>query len=213
MERRIPPANLRYSSSKDNTPPERQKTTIGLVAIIMEVLKEHFRNNSTDFPLSDNSVDSKISIEQAHAFDASKIQTRPAVYIKRGDLQYQRISVGSLQSVNPKDATYNFIEEVSGYITCFCIAMNGGEVERIAQEVKDVLQVFQYLIANDFNFLTFKIQSVGQVGRLEEFTEAYTVPITVVFVAPEQWTLNLESTKLKTIRQVINADSIIDITM
>ena len=140
--------------------PEQNPSPSNLPAIILEILKVHFGANSTQFKYLQSSTETKISIQKSEAFNPELIQKRPALYVKRGTIQINRDSIGDSLGRHPTHGRGKFMR-LSGTITVYCVAQSGGEVDRLTSEVLDCLLIFQTLISEDFQFLRFKVNSIG----------------------------------------------------
>lgn len=185
--------------------PERVKTPINLVAIVMEVLSAHFQFNSQRFKRDPaDKVNSKLAVQQSHAFDTQQVMQRPGIYVKRGDIQFQRESLGDRLDVNARESIVKYHKRQSGTILVQCLADTGGEAEELAQETLNLLQLCETLIANSFNFLTFQVAGISTVGQLEEHKEVFIVTITIQYADSRQWEIQLESVPVKRIYMVLN---------
>jgi hypothetical protein len=160
--------------------PENNPTPSNLTAMVLEVLKTHFGANSTQFKYSQNSTETKVAIQKSEAFNPELVQKRPAIYVKRGTIQINRDAISDSHSRHPSHGRGKFIR-LSGVITVYCIAQSGGEVDKLTSEVLDCLLIFQTLISEDFNFLRFKVNSIGEVGILEDYKEMFLCPVMVEY--------------------------------
>lgn len=184
--------------------PEFNKTPLNMTALVMEVLKTHFKFNSKRFKYTDNPKESRVIIQQAHNFKTDVVDKRPALYVKRGDISFQRVAFGDRLHEIPQDSITKYHKEERGTVTVQCLGNSGGEAELLADEVTDVLGLCETLIACDYNFLTFQLQSIGALSYLEEHLEIPYVPVTIFYIASKQWELELESRPIKKIRQTLN---------
>ena len=176
--------------------PEQNPSPSNLPAIILEVLKVHFGANSTQFKYNLNPTETKVSIQKSEAFNPEQVQKRPALYIKRGTIQVARDTIGDAQSKHPQHGRGMFMR-MAGTITVYCVAETGGAVDALTGEVLDCLLCFQTLISQDFGFLRYKVNSIGEVGILEDYKEMFMCPITLEYDAALSYFLTPEALPLK----------------
>lgn len=164
-------------------------------------MRAHFRNNSKQFIFDDDDLATKVIIERSCLFKSEAVQKRPAIYVKRGPISFPPRKVGfdDLQKYNAKTGESERAVFAAGSAVCFCISKQTGQVERLAEEVSEVLIAFKPIIRQDFGFTRFDVSSVGEIGVLEESTEFFAVPVITAFEYIEHWTLQYESLILRKI--------------
>lgn len=141
-----------------------------------------------------------IVIESISQWRPDLTQKRLAIIIKRNDWQVQRISIDdrlhgsiSLTGVREHSAL------ISGSHTFFCLAGKGTEAEILAAEVYREMMQFGPVIRNELGLKRFVLVSVGSLFELEESKENYGVPVTVSYVADENWRIIQQAPVLKRI--------------
>lgn len=127
-------------------------------------------------------------------------QKRPAIIIKRNDWQVQRISIGDeLQGSIALTGYREYSVLISGSHTFFCISGKGTEAEILAAEVYREMMQFGPIIRDELNLKRFALVSVGSLFELEESKENFGVPVTVSYVADENWRIVPQAPVLKRI--------------
>jgi hypothetical protein len=188
--------------------PEFNKTPVALTAIFLELLRAHFRfNNAPEYKYDTDPKLNKISIDPSYAYKNDEVGKRPAIIVKRGPVQFAKITFGNRFGSDPTTGTLQFMAQEQGYLTFMCLSKVALESELIATDVAEFLQSMCLVLSNQYNFLTLNIDAVGEVGILEEYKEIYMTPVTLTFAAQKVWEIYMESVKLK--RVLLNIDQII----
>jgi len=141
-----------------------------------------------------------IVIESITQWRPDLTQKRLAIIIKRNDWQVQRISIddrvhGSIASSGYKEHSVL----ITGSHTFFCIAGRGTEAEILAAEVYREMMQFGPIIRDELDLKRFVVVGVGSLFELEESKENFGVPVTVSYVADENWKLVPQAPVLKRI--------------
>jgi hypothetical protein len=176
--------------------PEQNPTPGGLAAIILEVLKNYFSVNSKQFRYSLDSTETKLAIQKSESFNPENTQKRPALYVKRGSIMVNRDVLGDGMDRNPRGEKAMFVR-LSGTITVYCLGRTGGEIDALVAEVMDCVLCFQTLISADFDFLRFKVNSIGEVGILEEYKEIFACPVVLEYDTDINYVLGVEALPIK----------------
>ena len=141
-----------------------------------------------------------IVIESISQWRPDLTQKRLAIIIKRNDWQVQRISIddrlhGSISLTGVREHS----TLISGSHTFFCLAGKGTEAEILAAEVYREMMQFGPVIRSELGLKRFVLVSVGALFELEDSKENYGVPVTVSYVADENWRLIQQAPVLKRI--------------
>ncbi len=168
---------------------EIRKTPLVLTGIFVDLLKNHFKTNSGDFQWHENAVTTKLIIKPAYLWDAEIVQKRPACYIKRGGLRYQKIVINNLQQISQKTDTISYVVTCQGSIIIVCMSENAGTVERLAEEVSELFIAYTPIIRKEYDFIEFKMENIGEVSLLKEHSNIFIVPVTISFLFSENWSL------------------------
>jgi len=176
--------------------PEQNPSPSNLPASLLEGVKTHFQVNSTQFRFSPNTTETKLAIQKSEAFDPESVGKRPALYIKRGGIQVNRDTIGDTLARDPKLGRMMFVR-LSGTMTIYCVARTGGEADTLAGEVLDCLLCFQTLISEDFSFIRFKVNSLGEVSILEDYKEMFMTPVIIEYDAEMSYVLGQEALPIK----------------
>lgn len=144
--------------------------------------------------------DTNIVIESITQWRPDLTQKRLAIIIKRNDWQVQRITIGDRLHGNiPFTGNREQSVLVTGSHTFFCLAGRGTEAEILAAEVYREMMQFGPVIRDELDLKRFVVVSVGSLFELEESKENFGVPVTVSYVADENWQLVPQSVVLKSI--------------
>lgn len=144
--------------------------------------------------------DTNIVIESITQWRPDLTQKRLAIIIKRNDWQVQRITIGDRLHGNiPFSGNREHSVLVTGSHTFFCLAGRGTEAEILAAEVYREMMQFGPVIRDELDLKRFVVVSVGSLFELEESKENFGVPVTVSYVADENWQLVPQSVVLKSI--------------
>ena len=191
-----------------------RKTPLVVSGILVQLLRHYLNENSVDFkpPVDFQSEDytrlDSLLITTHDSFDLETTQVRPAVVIRRGELQYERIAMNDMRKRSIDGSAIGHVMWVTGSYVLLCIAKNAGVVERLAEEVSEVLIGFKQAIRQDFAFHRFDYRATGEVGLLEESQEFKVIPCTVAIAFSESW--DVERTDLPKIGKVSFAFSAVN---
>ena len=141
-----------------------------------------------------------IVIESISQWRPDLTQKRLAIIIKRNDWQVHRISIDDrLHDSISLTGVREHSTLISGSHTFFCLAGKGTEAEILAAEVYREMMQFGPVIRNELGLKKFVLVSVGSLFELEESKENYGVPVTVSYVADENWRIIQQAPVLKRI--------------
>lgn len=134
--------------------------------------------------------ESNIMIEPIYKWDATKIQQRPGVVVKRGQWKTQRLGIGDRHLGPPKQVGYTEFEHVilmQGTHTFFCLGNSGLEAEKVGQEVAFELLGFSEIIRQQFQLARFQLLGIDAVHRIEECQDHFVVPVNVGYGIQFNW--------------------------
>lgn len=141
-----------------------------------------------------------IVIESITQWRPDLTQKRIAIIIKRNEWQVQRISIDDrLHDSIPFTGAREHSVLITGSHTFFCLAGRGTEAEILAAEVYREMMQFGPVIRDELNLKRFVLVSVGPLFELEESKENFGVPVTVSYVADENWKIIPQAPVLKRI--------------
>jgi hypothetical protein len=170
-----------------------RKTPLVVSGILVQLLRYYLAENSVQFRPGTSSATENLTRDDAllvtthDNFDLNITQVRPAVIIKRLAMQYRRLVMND-QLTRAKDGSTNAkVMLVSGGYQLLCLSKNSGEVERLAEEVSEVLISFKEEIRQDFNFTRFDFADIGETGIIEESEEVFAIPCAVLIEFTESW--------------------------
>ena len=139
---------------------------------------------------------SKITINPIYLWDPETIQRRPAVIVKRHVWKTQRISIGDAYHGHVPQDGYESTRHavmVNGSHTMFCHAMTGLEADELGSEVGYLFLEFQQHILRNFKLHSFRMESIGEIVKIDEPHEHFMVPITVSYVMTHCWSIIQET--------------------
>ena len=144
-------------------------------------------------------ADTGIVIESLHKWRPELTESRPALILKEGAWQWQRMGIGDHVATDWRTGRADYSGRWQGSHTIFAIANGGAEAQEIAIEAMKCFLWFSAEIAHQLDLYRFIPVSIGEVAALKEATENYVVPITVAYAVPESWSLQPEAPRLKRI--------------
>ena len=131
-----------------------------------------------------------ILIDPVYKWDVQKIQERPAILVKRGAWQTQRMSIANKWHGPPEESGYEYATMnviIVGSHNFFAIARTGTEAEELGAEVAYELLEFSQIIREQFGLSKFDLQRIGEVQRLDESHDHFVVPVTVTYGIIHNW--------------------------
>jgi hypothetical protein len=137
-----------------------------------------------------------ILIESIARWKPSELGRRPAVIIKRGDWQAERLFPDDQYGTTPQGAPI-FMNLMHGSHTLFCISNAGEEAEILATEVFGLIAGFAHLIRKTLQLTRFVPVGIGPEFEIEEAKENYAVPFTVTYANQHSWTIHEHAPRLR----------------
>lgn len=213
----LPQVNYRDPSSLSTTGLHGHIIT----GIFLQLLRGHFSTpNSiketrlrncvwvpkTDDPVVADVTKTGIMIEPVYKWDPRQVQLRPAVIIKRNDLDprnrlgiggNEQQELGGIMPDNLPEAGRTYLLPFRGSHTMFCIAQDGGAAELIATEVAGFLYQFARTFVEEFDFDSFELAGIGAVSKLEECEEHFAVPVSFSYEFCDQWRVAMQAPRFK----------------
>lgn len=182
-----------------------------LTGVFLQLLRTHFSKAETveeprlrnclwvpkvDDPVTPDPAASRILIEPVYRWDPRQVQARPALIVRRDDLQprnriaigmNERMAMGGVAQEDMPAAGREYYLPFEGSHTLFCLAMDGGVAELLSTEAARELYQFAKPIALEFGFEFLELAHIGAVARLEESFEHFVVPVTVRYGFYDHW--------------------------
>jgi hypothetical protein len=175
---------------------------IFITGLLRDLLVRHFQTplNVEEFDLRKflwkEDTRTGILIESIHRWRGDLVEKRPAIILKRNDMQNVRWGIGDLCG-ETEDGFYEFCTGWVGSHTVFCIHGSGASAEILATEVMREIHQFHPVITQYLGLLRWGVTSYGAISEVEEARESFVVPITVGWAYQDTWRLELESMKLR----------------
>lgn len=150
-------------------------------------------------PELNNLSSSGILIESITRWTPNTEDKRPAIIIKRNGWSWSKQVIGDRLASNLYTGQDSYFGFWQGSHTIYCMAGNGAETEFLATEVVKYLILFSPLIRQQLELHKFFISEVGGVGEVQEVVQGFAVPVTVTYVAEENWSIQPYVPRLKRI--------------
>ena len=184
-----------------------------ITGVLLWIVRGHFSLDKNivseslkDFIYLNGDPATGITIEPSSAWNPEQVESRPAVYVKRGEW---KAAWGALSIDNKYQSRRPAVESidngdryeilVTGAHTLFCVGRTGAEAEELGAEVFFRLIEFAPVIRKDFNFHRFKVDELGEAAKLEESSEHWVVPVGVSYAAAHGWLLKLLGPYMKSV--------------
>jgi len=171
------------------------------------VRNAHLRNYLRENGVWSEGPDSGIYIESLLRWRPELTGSRPALVIKEGDWDWMRVGIGDRGSVDWRSGKQSYLGYWKGTHTVFAIGGEGPETQILGAEVAKLLLWYGQLIAEQMSLHRFVPLQLGAPRALQEATENYVVPVSVAYVAEEQWSTQADAPRLK--RIVFNTDELL----
>ena len=173
-----------------------------ITGIFLELMRAHFRKNSEQFTWTSDTSQTKLIIEPIQKLNFEEVQARPAVYVARGAVQYStrsRLAINDQAGINLQTGNLKQKMLVSCAVQMIPVGRRMGEVERLAEEVAEVLLVFKSLIRQDYGFTRFDLAGISPLGVVQEDREYFTAPVTVQTEFTDAWAIEPFAPKINEI--------------
>lgn len=146
--------------------------------------------------------ETRLAIEPVTEWRPDMTEQRPAILVKRSS--WRSVKLGIDNRMIPKvSAGFNasptqwYANHWVGGHVMFVLSRRGGEVESIATEVIRTLNQFAPKVREQLNMHQLVVAEAGEVGKLEEATENFVVPVSMNYALEESWTVGKEAPFLR----------------
>lgn len=150
-----------------------------------------------------DSPDTKLQIEPAFKWDATKVQKRPALFFKREHVQVNSnfaLDAGKHTShfnMNGNHTGMDLTNFIQGGHSIICVGQTAAEAENLGFEV-----FFRYLeyrkpLQKEANLGTLNIMGISPAQKVDENKENWMVTINLSWIYSYDWTLYQEAPILK----------------
>ena len=149
-----------------------------------------------------------ILIDPIYKWNPQNFSQRPAIYIKRGGVQTQRLGIadGLTVGLGRNEAgelkTYEgeyHVVGVAGSHSIFCIGRSGAEAEVLASEVFREVCQFGPVLRRDLKLKRLTVTEVTEVNQLAEYDQHFAVAVVLGWYYFERWLLKPIAPWLKSI--------------
>jgi hypothetical protein len=187
-----------------------------LTGLWTRLLREHFANptnlqfNGMDettvegkptlqlqrYTWSEDNTKTMIQIQPVWEYNPQDIQRRPALYIKRNAVKFERLGLDDgFTAGSDKNARGQVIrvpgeyhsKMMLGSHTVFCVGQTGAETELLAQEVTNHIMMFGPRLRAEFKLTRLTLTEVGELALLDEFVEHFVVPVVIGYGIAMSW--------------------------
>lgn len=194
-----------------------RKTPALLSSIFVEVTRQLYAaDNGLDLKQrwrwvrKPSDASSHIWINAQSVWSDSEPDFRPAIYIALAPISYKSVTgnARSRMGMNLQEAEYHYSRHGSGSVRFIHIGRTEGEAMALVSNTTDLLDAFSDPIREDFCFRTLSVvTAVPPKVNIKEPRERFRGEVVVDFTFMDNWTLKLESPKLK--RLVFKAGTLI----
>jgi len=160
-----------------------------IIGIFLEILKEWFSKNDTQFKYNSDPSKSKLVIEPSYEFKPELCQQRPGLFIKRGPIAPKGIGRSGTDDLlrYKEDASKEYLILSRSNILVMCISSLPGEAELLSWESCQLLIAMAPILKRDYNFIIFNVEQIGELNKMDEYKEFWLVPISVSLGYAEPW--------------------------
>jgi len=142
----------------------------------------------------------RIWIDTELRWEATHPELRPAIYVKLSPIQCGTVTGDNTGLVHRdlQEAEYRYARTGAGQVSFVHVAATAGEACSLADATMDYLDAFSPVITDDYCFNWFKLASREPLREMgKDANEKYGSIVTYDFRYTDEWTLKLESPKLK----------------
>ena len=150
----------------------------------------------------------EIQIQPVWEYNSQDIQRRPALYIKRNEVKFERLGIDDGFTTGSQKNAQGQVERVPGEYhsklmlgshTVFCVGQTGAETELLAQEVTNHVMMFGPKLRAEFKLARLTLSEVGELALLDEFVEHFVVPVVIAYGIVMSWRIREIQPFLKTL--------------
>lgn len=145
------------------------------------------------YTFTDDPTTTKLRIAINSQFDLAGGERYPAIIIKRGATQSQRIVMGDLaeprEDLGENASDSHFVRFYQGTHSLLALSNNAVECELFGQELLDLLTVVSPIVRSTLPFHDFQVSGLGELGVLDEVGNLFAVPVSVTYAYEYGWTL------------------------
>lgn len=141
-----------------------------------------------------------IVIDKAGHFKLDTANQRPAIFVRRGNFDFQRISIGDrLHFQHELTGEEEFVRLCKGAVSVQALAQTELMSEALGLEVERQLLHFSSGIADDAGLHRFSPLGVGETKISEDYKPLYSTAIPIEIAFEEHWVVTPQGPLLRTI--------------
>lgn len=173
-----------------------------LTGLLRDLLVTHFQPrliadaDLRSFIWREDAAETKILIESVHRWRGELANFRPALLVKRNAYRNLRLGIGDRNGTDGRGMARYSTFWVGSH-TVFCLHESGAGADILATEVQAELTEFAPEVRQKLGLKKWSPTEVGEIAQLEEARDTFVVPVTVGWAYEQNWTLELESPKLR----------------
>jgi len=187
-----------------------------MTGYLLRLLEAHFGNvdNIVDdnlkqyiwAPKGTDAIDTKILIEPADRYEATALQQRPGLYVKRANVQTSRIAIldKAITHLKPNgnyEGENHFMALFGSHdIMCCARGPDGMAAERLAEEVFYMLLEYGPVIKKDIQANVIQTPMMAAAQKVEEDGLNYAVGVKFQWAFIHAWTLKPIAPILRDVR-------------
>ena len=146
---------------------------------------------------TNNIATSTLFIDSSFKWDPRTADQRPAVLIKAGKIDFEKIAIGNLNTTD-QNGNALYTKMGHGSFEIRCLSSEESEAETLAAESALFLQHFSRQFEINFNLMKFEINGIGApTVKPDEYHEMIVVPVQVEYGFDISWYVTQYAPALK----------------
>lgn len=192
-----------------------RKTNTVLYGIFLDIVRQFYMNGPDGYLIgapevtwSSDESKTKIWIDTELRWEDTRPEFRPAIYVHLGGLEFNSpLDQHEPTGFEMRDASYTYSRIGAGTVTFTHVAESGGEACILCDNTATYLTTFSSQIRKDYCFSKFSERQRTAIQQAKpESSERYSSSTSFGFEFAENWTVKLESPKLKVVDFVVSGD-------
>lgn len=144
-----------------------------------------------------------IALEIAFAYKDTVVQKRPAIYVGRGEVNYQFPTINQTMGGNPKESEKTRFGMGQMPIIVTIVATNVGFAEQLTDYISKIFFNYQEVIKNDFCIRQLKLANISPPSLYLESKDHIAINITLLATFDLTAVIRGDDLKLKTVAYTI----------
>jgi len=188
------------------------KTSLHLMGIYINALRERFSAVGDDFPWNydDEDSGSQITIEAGAGDEVNKNDARPAIYVDRSAIVFPKVAIGDFVGQQNKTGLKAFYSTGTGQITLDSVSSNRGE----SAVLGDLVQAFLMMSADEIlrtqDLRDITPITLGPTQAWEKDKRLYATRVTSEVSFDVKWATTPTARKIQSVDLRIDHESGVD---